>query len=204
MTTADTDTDTALRDAIHDEHRAAERHRFVGLLLSDRLPPAAWADYLSNQLTAYSAVERLASDARAHRDADDGLLPSDLTTAARVAEDLAALEEAGHVPSHGTLPPTEMLLDRLSLLDPPSLVFAHVYARHLGDAYGGRLIAPHVPGPTARLYEVYDRDAHVSRLRAAVSHHLDASGREAFQAEARVAVTSVHDLFEAVCLAHDL
>jgi heme oxygenase len=198
-------TDTELRDAIHDEHRAAERHRFVSLLLSDRLPPAAWADYLSNQLTAYSAVERLASAARSDgAGRDDGLLPSDLTTAARVSEDLAAVAAAGHPPSHGTLPPTEMLLDRLSLLDPPSLVFAHVYARHLGDAYGGRLIAPHVPGPTARLYEVDDRDAHVARLRAAVSHHLDASGRGAFQAEARAAVASVHDLFEAVCLAHGL
>jgi heme oxygenase len=47
-------------------------------------------------------------------------------------------------------------LDQLAQSDCPNQLFAHVYVRHMGDLYGGKLISRVVPG-TGRWYEFENR-----------------------------------------------
>jgi hypothetical protein len=47
-------------------------------------------------------------------------------------------------------------LDQLSQSDHPDQLFAHVYVRHMGDLYGGKLIARVVPG-SGRWYQFENR-----------------------------------------------
>ena len=58
------------------------------------------------------------------------------------------------------LPSTIKYLDRLNELSEDEskrhLLFAHVYVRHMGDLYGGKLIARLIPG-SGRMYQFDDR-----------------------------------------------
>jgi heme oxygenase len=47
----------ALRDKIAEKHDKAENHRFVKLLFSGEMPKNIYADFLFNQLVAYSRLE---------------------------------------------------------------------------------------------------------------------------------------------------
>jgi heme oxygenase len=47
-------------------------------------------------------------------------------------------------------------LDQLAKSDHPNQLFAHVYVRHMGDLYGGKLIARGVPG-SGRWYQFENR-----------------------------------------------
>lgn len=142
-----------LRDAIKDKHDEAERHPFVVLLLSGKLPEHTYAAYLFNQALCYRALE-----AEAER---YGLLEelSELRRADLIEQDAVELRHLGQV-----FPSTQAYIDYVKTVSPRQL-WAHVYARHFADLYGGQMIKKVAPG-SCRMYEFVDRTDLIAKVRA--------------------------------------
>jgi len=139
-----------LRDVTHETHMAVEKLPFVQYLLKGNITEPHYVVYLNEMLNIYRHLENLAHQA--------GLLDTlpGLARADRIAEDLQELS-----PDYsGTLcDSTVQYLDYLTELynsNRKHQLFAHIYVRHLGDMYGGKLIARVVPG-TGRWYEFDNR-----------------------------------------------
>ena len=141
---------SVLRDITHETHMAVEKLPFVQYLLKGNITESEYTVYLFEMLNIYRHLEKLAQQAGL-LDTLDGLARAD-----KIAEDLEEL-----CPSYtGTLcDSTVLYLDYLTELynsDRKKQLFAHIYVRHLGDMYGGKLIARVVPG-SGRWYEFTNR-----------------------------------------------
>lgn len=139
-----------LKNLTHKHHMDAERQVFVKELLSGTILKKRYAMYLYNQHVMYSRLELLANL--------NGLLV-DLSGISRATNILADYYEL-----HGlvrdapeVLPSTTKYLKHLSTIsNDPAKLMAHVYVRHMGDLYGGQMIAKRVPG--AGKYYEFDTD----------------------------------------------
>ncbi len=149
----------ALRDAIKDRHDKAEKHRFVVLLLSGQLPTEAYAEYLFNQAICYLALEQ---------EADKHELLADIPgirRAALIEQDAEELERNARIHSS-----TREYVQYVGTL-PPALLWAHIYARHFADMYGGQMIKKVAPG-SGRMYEFEDRSGLIAKVREKLSDDL--------------------------------
>jgi heme oxygenase len=149
----------ALRDAIKDRHDKAEKHRFVVLLLSGRLPEDAYAEYLFNQTMCYLALEQ---------EADKHRLLVDIPGIRRAALIKQDFEELGR--SARVHPSTRDYVKYVGALS-PRLLWAHIYARHFADMYGGQMIKKVAPG-AGRMYEFEDRAGLIAKVREKLSDDL--------------------------------
>lgn len=156
---------SVLRDITHDKHMAVEKLPFVQYLLKGNITQSDYAVYLFEMLAIYQHLESLAQQA--------GLLDTlpGLVRTERIAEDLKEIS-----PLYcGTLcSSTTAYLDYLSELyqsDRRNQLFAHIYVRHLGDMYGGKMISRVVPG-TGRWYEFPNRAELLPKFNAMLSLEL--------------------------------
>lgn len=141
---------TVLRSLTHEKHQSVENLPFIQYLLKGNITEDHYVIYLAEMLAIYRCLEDLCLRAGLF----DGL--EDLPRAANMAEDLSEL-----APDHTTtlLSSTQEYLEYLVSLynsSRQSQLFAHVYVRHMGDLYGGKLIARVVPG-SGRWYEFENR-----------------------------------------------
>jgi len=154
-----------LRNVTHETHMAVEKLPFVQYLLKGNITESHYVVYLNEMLSIYRHLENLAQQA--------GLLDTltGLARADRIAEDLEELSP-GYV---GCLcDSTVQYLDYLTELsnsDQKHQLFAHIYVRHLGDMYGGKLIARVVPG-SGRWYEFDNRVELLKNFNAMLSMDL--------------------------------
>jgi heme oxygenase len=162
-----------LREVTQEKHQAVEALPFIQYLLHGEITPEHYVIYLAEMLEIYRHLENLAAMA--------GLLDDmpELPRAHRMRQDLDEL-----APGYQTelTPATRHYLDYLSTLyesDRAGDLFAHVYVRHLGDMYGGKLIARRVPG-TGRWYEFDNRADLVKRFNAKLSMDLAPEALVAF------------------------
>jgi heme oxygenase len=146
---------SVLREITHEKHRAVEELPFIQYLLHGNITEADYVTYLAEMLAIYQHLENLATQAGLF----EGL--EELPRSQRMLEDLNELAP-GHLidPTNSTLQYLEYLS---GLYNSPhrDQLFAHVYVRHMGDLYGGKLIARRVPGG-GRWYE-FDNRADVSK-----------------------------------------
>jgi len=154
-----------LRDVTHETHMAVEKLPFVQYLLKGNITEPHYVVYLNEMSSIYRHLENLAQKA--------GLLDTlpGLARADRIAKDLEELS-----PDYsGTLcNSTVQYLDYLTELsnsDRKHQLFAHIYVRHLGDMYGGKLIARVVPG-SGRWYEFDNRVELLKNFNAMLSMDL--------------------------------
>jgi len=154
-----------LRDVTHETHMAVEKLPFVQYLLKGNITEPHYVVYLNEMLSIYRHLEQLADQA--------GLLDTlpGLARADRIAEDLQQL----HPGYSGTLCDSTVqyleYLTELSNSDRKHQLFAHIYVRHLGDMYGGKLIARVVPG-AGRWYEFDNRVELLKNFNAMLSMDL--------------------------------
>lgn len=129
-----------LKKLTHEHHKDAERQAFVKELLSGEISDERYATYLFNQHACYRVLESM------------GLLfglfdtlPG-ITRSKKIWEDY--LELWGERPdSPAALPATTKYLDHLrNIMTDKDALLAHIYVRHMGDLYGGQMIAKKVPG----------------------------------------------------------
>jgi heme oxygenase len=139
-----------LREITQERHQAVENLPFVQYLLRGGITSEHYVIYLAEMAEIYNCLES-AADQAGLMDGLDGL-----HRAARIRTDLEELS-----PGHVTVltASTQRYLQHIKQLaesDHARDLFAHVYVRHLGDMYGGKLIARAVPG-TGRWYEFDNR-----------------------------------------------
>jgi len=162
-----------LREVTLEKHQAVENLPFIQYLLHGEITQEHYVIYLAEMLEIYRHLENLAAMA--------GLLDDmpELPRAQRMTQDLDELAPNYRADLTSA---TKAYLDYLSTLyesDRAPLIFAHVYVRHLGDMYGGKLIARRVPG-TGRWYEFDNRADLVKRFNAKLSMDLAPEALVAF------------------------
>lgn len=151
-----------LRDYTNDKHREAESTPFVQYMLHGSITPEHYALYLQQMHVVYSNIEYFGEISLLFQD-----LP-DIKRADRMRQDL---EELGHTTVAPALPSVERWRQRIIDLyysGRQDQILAHVYVRHMGDMYGGKVIAKRVPG-SGRCYEFEDRPGLIKALDAKLS-----------------------------------
>jgi heme oxygenase len=141
---------SVLREITQEKHMAVEHLPFIQYLLKGNITQVDYVTYLAEMTSIYQHLEHLASQAGLF----DGI--EQLPRAKLMQEDLAELDP--HY-TNQLCSSTQSYLDyltRLSQSEQASQLFAHVYVRHMGDLYGGKLISRVVPG-SGRWYQFENR-----------------------------------------------
>jgi heme oxygenase len=145
-----------------EKHRQVESHPFVQYLLTGDIKPEHYALFLQQMYVVYSSVEYFA---------EISLILQDLPGIKRAENIFDDINELGHSVKDKPLPATEKYRQRIVDLyygDMKRLILAHVYVRHMGDLYGGKVIAKRVPG-SGKMYQFDDRPGLIKALDAKLS-----------------------------------
>lgn len=130
-----------LRQLTLDNHKRAERSKFISKFVKRELTPYQYYVYLSNQLMCYYVLESVA---------DGNKLLDDLQAIKRsvnISKDLAELEVMHGFEIPKMLPSTTHYIDYVqSLSHDTQRIMAHIYVRHMGDLSGGQMLRKLVPG----------------------------------------------------------
>jgi heme oxygenase len=141
---------SVLREITHEKHMAVEQLPFIQYLLHGNITDQHYVVYLAEMTAIYQCLESLA-DQHGLFNGLDGL-----ARAGRMKQDLDELSPEYNIELSTSTQAYLEYLTQLSQSTQPNQLFAHVYVRHMGDLYGGKLIARVVPG-TGRWYEFENR-----------------------------------------------
>ena len=133
-----------------EKHRQVESHPFVQYLLTGDIKPEHYALFLQQMYVVYSSIEYFA---------EMSLILNDMQSIKRAESIRQDIIELGYDVNNKPLPATEKYRQRIVDLyygDMKRLILAHVYVRHMGDLYGGKVIAKRVPG-SGKMYQFDDR-----------------------------------------------
>jgi len=139
-----------LREATLENHKEVEALPFIQYLMHGAVSKENYVIYLAEMLEIYEHLEDLAKRVGLF----DGL--EDLPRAQRMREDLEELSPNHQTDLSSSTEKYLMYLSSLYFSERNSDLFAHVYVRHLGDMYGGKVISKKIPG-SARWFDFPDR-----------------------------------------------
>jgi len=155
-----------LKELTWENHKSAERKKFASTLMSGSIDPFLYYRYLTNQFYNYVALEYKLP-----------LVELGLTSIARSSLIRDDLQELEHM--HGFVFDPEIITkstqeyasytENLFENNKEGLI-AHMYVRHFGDMYGGKMIAKRIPG-SGTMYQFVD----VETLKTTVRGMLDDS-----------------------------
>jgi heme oxygenase len=166
----------SLKEITKDLHTDAERTIFAKKLLTGSLTSEEYANYLWQMVLVYNGIETAARS--------QGMLVNlpDIERAHKIYQD--CIELVG--PNHNLkwLPIVieyyQYLLSLNYNAERKHLIKAHLYCRHMGDLYGGQMIAKKIPGK-GRFYEFKDADNLKTAIRAELTDDLGDEARVAFE-----------------------
>jgi heme oxygenase len=165
----------SLREITKDLHTDAERTEFAKKLLSGSISKEDYANYLYQMVLIYPIIE-MGNNILGHFTN----LP-DIERSWPIYQDF--IELAGMDHKYKWLPSTvnyhNYLLELIHDSDRKHLIKAHLYCRHMGDLYGGQMIAKRVPGQ-GRFYKFKDADKLKEQIRAELTDDLGDEARIAF------------------------
>lgn len=156
----------SLRDLTKEKHHDAERTEFAKTLLGGNITKEQYACYLTQMMAVYAVLE--------HQAATHGLF-DDLHGLARCRAIFDDLNELTEGANYAILPSTRNYVEYLEQLDDANRVMAHLYVRHMGDLFGGQMIAKRVPG-SGKFYQFNNEEQLKSAIRAKID---DSMGDEA-------------------------
>jgi len=154
----------SLKELTAEAHKLAETQPFVKKIFSGNITKEEYATYLYNQYAAYEMLESNALIVGLLND-----LPG-IQRAAKLLEDFKELWPADQeVPPLATA--TVLYKEHINTISNDSdKLMAHMYVRHMGDLYGGQMIAKRIPG-SGNFYKFDNAD----ELKAAIRTKLDDS-----------------------------
>ena len=153
---------SVLNEYTKEKHREVEAHPFVQHLLTGNIKPEHYALFLHQMYVIYSSIEYFAEISHILHD-----LPG-IKRSSNIFDDII---ELGYSVNDKALPATEKYRQHIVDLyygDKKKLILAHVYVRHMGDLYGGKVIAKRVPG-SGKMYQFDDRPGLIKALNAKLS-----------------------------------
>lgn len=166
----------SLKEITKDLHHDAERTAFAKKLLSGEISKEDYANYLYQMLLVYGPIETCCSS--------QGFLKnlSGIERAFSIYQDF--IELAGKDYEYKWLPSTiayhNYLLELAMDKNRKHLMKAHMYCRHMGDLFGGQIIAKRVPGQ-GRFYKFKDPEKLKEQIRAELTDDLGDEARVAFE-----------------------
>ena len=147
------------------KHAEAESTDFVQYMFSGKITIPHYVTYLQQMLHIYSTLEYLGEINGLFHDMQD------IKRARAIEADLREFDVEINVPA---LPSTEKYKNHLYKLHyngQGKELLAHVYVRHMGDLYGGKVIAKRTPG-SGFSYQFLDRPAMIEVLTSKLTMEL--------------------------------
>jgi heme oxygenase len=166
----------SLREITQDLHADAERTIFAKKLVTGSFTPEEYANYLWQMVLVYNGIEVAANS--------QGMLKNlpDIERAHKIFQDCIELVGIHH--NLKWLPETidyyKYLLELNYDPERRHLIKAHLYCRHMGDLFGGQIIAKKCPG-SGRFYQFKDAENLKTAIRAELTDDLGDEARVAFQ-----------------------
>ena len=179
---------SVLREITSEIHRQAESTPFVQYMYSGNISKRDYSTYLKQIVKIYTNLEYYCKVSGLTL----GLV--DLDRAEYIREDI---EELGSFPDEEMLPSVKNYINHLTKLYHSSdrhLLMAHIYVRHMGDLFGGKMIAKRVPG-SGKYYQFEDRPTLVKQLGEKVTMELAEEALYAFQLSIEV-FNEMYELME--------
>lgn len=166
----------SLREITKDLHTDAERTLFAKKLITGSFTPEEYANYLWQMVLVYNGIEVAANS--------QGMLKNlpDIERAHKIYLD--CIELVGVYHNLKWLPETidyyKYLLELNYNPERKHLIKAHLYCRHMGDLFGGQIIAKKCPGQ-GRFYQFKDAENLKTAIRAELTDDLGDEARVAFE-----------------------
>lgn len=165
---------TILREATNQRHRQVEALPLIQDLLHGRMDASRYARYLAELAEIYGVLEDLAEQAEILVG-----LP-DIHRTLKIRDDIRELDpDLVWTVGHCTQRYIRYLRDLYHETPRRYLLLAHVYVRHMGDLYGGKLLARAVPG-SGLAYEFDDRPALIRAFNQRLYPELADEANQAF------------------------
>lgn len=166
----------SLKEITKDLHHEAEKTQFAKLLLSGKITQEQYATYLYQMLLIYNPIE---TGCRVQGFTNN--LPG-IERSYSIYQDF--IELVGKNYKYEWLPSTieyhKYLLDLIGNPDKKHLIKAHLYCRHMGDLFGGQIIAKRVPG-SGKFYQFKEPDKLKAQIREELTDDLGEEARVAFE-----------------------
>lgn len=165
----------SLKEITKDLHTEAERTDFAKKLIKGTLTKEEYAFYLWQMVLVYGTIEN---------NLDSEILDQlpGIERTHKIHQDFSELMTPKH---QFTWVPSAVgyhlyLMELARDPDKKHLIKAHMYVRHMGDLFGGQIIANRVPG-TGRFYQFDDTQDLKLRIRALMTDDLGQEARTAFE-----------------------
>jgi|694.fasta_scaffold06741_4 heme oxygenase len=155
---------TILKDATWAKHREIEKLPLIQTMFEGKFNDVMYIDYLYELKHIYKKIEDLSNE----HGITEGM--PDLDRYNAICKDM---EELGIIVDRDLMPSTIAYLAHLDKLSKENskLLMAHVYVRHMGDLYGGKLMARVVPG-NGYMYQFTDRAGLIKAFNDKLSNDL--------------------------------
>jgi heme oxygenase len=179
---------SALREITSDKHREAETTPFVQYMYSGNISSKDYVTYLEQIYHVYKNLEYFS--------VVSGLISGmvDIQRHQYIKEDI---EELGGNINVEVLPSVQKYIKRVYELyhsNDRNLLMAHIYVRHMGDLFGGKMIAKKVPG-SGNYYQFADRATLVKQLNEKITLDLAEEALLAFDMSKEI-FNEVYNLME--------
>lgn len=168
----------SLKELTAEVHRAAERKPFAKLLLSGKITPEKYLEYLYNQYLNYSCLEtRVANEyPELHDIIRCHLIKDDI-------DEIVSLYDL-KMPYGSETNSTREYCEYVISLDKKDIL-AHVYVRHFGDLYGGQIIKRQIPG-SGKMYEFKNPEDIKARVRSMLDESMAEEAKTCFRFATRL------------------
>jgi len=163
-----------LKELTREHHDNVERSEFAEILLSSRISPRLYQEYLHAQYANYSVLEHHVKIPKEL----EGIFRADLILAdLQDLEDEYGLDELIH-----ELESTEEYreyIESLAMEGKDEEMLAHLYVRHFGDLHGGQIIKKRVPGQ-GKMYEFDNRKDLIAGVRELLNNDMAEEASKCF------------------------
>lgn len=157
----------SLKELTAEKHQLAETTQFMKAVFAKNLPKDLWIDFTYQKYIWYTAIENSAFRLGLLKD-----LPG-IQRANLIMDDYHNMN--GQSPFHIYKQLSKDYADYICTLTDPKRVLAHLYTWHMGDMFGGQMIAKIIPGSHSHLV-FENRDSLIATMRSMLD---DSMGDEA-------------------------
>ena len=147
---------SVLKDFTREKHIEAESTDFVQYMFSGDITKQDYIQYLQQMHHIYSEIEYFGEISLLFTDMQD------LKRSEKILKDLHELG-AGTAEALPSVKKYKEHIQQLYYTKQADKIMAHIYVRHMGDLYGGKVIAKRIPG-SGYAYQFEDRPAMITAL----------------------------------------